>query len=100
MNPDLYAAWLTAGNNLQPAGAWLADWWPLLTAAAVLTVIGWAWRPTRGDDYRSRNDQRAAVRITGLGEQPEPGQPGSNEDDLRTCLHILAATDNARKEDR
>jgi hypothetical protein len=39
VNPDLYAAWLTAGNNLQPAAAWIARNWTNLAAAAVLAVF-------------------------------------------------------------
>lgn len=87
MNHDVYAAWL-------------ADWWPTLAIAAVAAaVIGWAWWPTRSD-YRTRNDISAAVRITGFQDRPEPGQPGSNEDDLLTCLQIMRATHLARKEER
>jgi hypothetical protein len=100
VNPDLYGAWLTAGNNLQPVGAWLAGWWPTLAIAAVAaTVIGWAWWPTR-TDYRTRNDQRAAIRITGFQERPEPGQPGTNQELLDTCRAIAHATQTARKEGR
>lgn len=93
MNHDLYDALRTAGN-------WLAGHWTGLAAlglaAVVLTVLAWAWRPR--DDYRSRNDRRAAAKTTARGTHPEPDQPGSNDDDLLTCLHILAATNNARKE--
>ena len=35
--PDLYGAWLTAGDNLQPIVGWIgAHWWliPVLAAAA------------------------------------------------------------------
>jgi hypothetical protein len=89
VSPDVYGAWLTAGNNLQPAGAWLADWWPFLTGTAVLAVIGWAFLPTRSD-YRSRNDISAAARVTGFQERPEPGQPGSNVGLYLDCVAIYS----------
>lgn len=38
--PDLYGAWLTAGNNLQHAGTWLADHLAWLTVAALLLTAG------------------------------------------------------------
>lgn len=38
---DVYGAWLTAGNNLQPVGAWISANWPNLAAAASLTVVAW-----------------------------------------------------------
>jgi hypothetical protein len=98
VSPDLYAAWLTAGNNLQSAGAWLAGdgaWVPIFAvAAAVLLVVCWA---LRGDDYRTRNDRTAAWRATS-GPRPEPGVPGSNEADLQTCRQIMRATNRARGE--
>ena len=99
MSPDLYAAWLTAGDNLQSVGAWLAGdgaWVPIFAlAAAVLLVVCWA---LRGDDYRTRNDRTAARRASS-GPRPEPGQPGTNDADLHACQQILQATDLARKED-
>ncbi|MFJ9101364.1 hypothetical protein ACIRJM_23185 [Streptomyces sp. NPDC102405] len=74
------------------------DVWSVFAIAGVaLAVIAWACWPKR-DDYRSRNDRRAAAWLTASEERPEPDQPGSNDDDLLTCRHILAATDNARKE--
>jgi len=39
VNPDLYGAWLTAGNGLQPVGAWIARNLPNLAVAAVLAVF-------------------------------------------------------------
>ncbi|MER8004815.1 hypothetical protein [Streptomyces sp. NPDC094149] len=38
MTPDLYAAWLAAGNNLQPYGAWIAAHWIWLVVAASATA--------------------------------------------------------------
>jgi hypothetical protein len=42
VTPDVYAAFLTAGTNLQPYGAWIARNWPNLAAAIVLAVLA-AW---------------------------------------------------------
>ncbi len=39
--PDLYAAWLTAGDRLQPIGGWLANNWPNLAIAVSLAVVAW-----------------------------------------------------------
>jgi hypothetical protein len=52
MTPNLYGAWLTAGDNLQPYGAWLAHNWPNLAIAASIAYIGyriirWSLRDTR-----------------------------------------------------
>ena len=47
MNADLHAAWLTAGDNLQPIGHWLASNWPNLTIAAALAAFAW-WSIRRG----------------------------------------------------
>lgn len=45
MTPDLYGAWLTAGNTLQPYGAWIARNWPNLTIAILLAVAAcWSIR--------------------------------------------------------
>lgn len=38
---DVYAAWLTAGENLRPYGDWIAANWVNLVAAASLAVIAW-----------------------------------------------------------
>ena len=98
MSPDLYAAWLTAGDSLQSVGAWLAGdgaWVPIFAvAAAVLLVVCWA---LRGDDYRTHNDRTAARRAV-CGPRPEPGVPGSDDDLLAACRQICP--DLARKEDR
>ncbi|MFL6096125.1 MAG: hypothetical protein ACJ71Y_11805 [Blastococcus sp.] len=98
MSDDLYAAWLTAGDRLQPVGAWLAGdgaWVPIFAVAAVIIWRIWRIRPR--DDYRTRNDRTAARRATS-GPRPEPGVPGTNEADLQTCLQIMRATDSAREE--
>jgi hypothetical protein len=41
MNVDLYGAWLTAGNNLQPVGDWLIGHWIWLVAAVVAAGVAW-----------------------------------------------------------
>lgn len=41
MTADLYAAWLTAGNNLQPIGAWLGGHWIWLVASASAAATAW-----------------------------------------------------------
>jgi hypothetical protein len=101
MNPDLYGAWLTAGNNLQPVGAWLAGnwWWLAATAAAVFAA--WALRRfirSGLDDYRACNDRIAADRITHTQDWPEPPAPGCDQLLLDACNDICP--DHARKEDR
>lgn len=102
MTPDLYDAWLTAGNNLQPLGDWLAAHWFGVTAlAAGVTFCVWAIRRhiRRGlDDYRTVNDRAAADRLASNQDRPEPGTPGHDSELLAQCNQILAA-DTARKED-
>lgn len=45
MTADMYAAWLTAGNNLQPIGAWLAgNWMWLVPALAAAVFAVWSIR--------------------------------------------------------
>lgn len=45
MTPDLYGAWLTAGDRLQPIGAWLAgNWGWLVPAVAAAAFAAWTIR--------------------------------------------------------
>jgi hypothetical protein len=97
VNPDLYGAWLAAGNNLQPIGEWLLGdgaWVPVLAVAAV--IIWRTWRARPRDDYRSRNDQVAAERAArlGLGEDQEPGT------DIGLYLDCVAIYDDCDDLDR
>ena len=57
MNPNLYDAWLTAGNTLQPVGDWIVAHWPGLAAStAALAFAWWALRRTiRATDQPARN---------------------------------------------
>ncbi|MDH6448250.1 hypothetical protein M2155_000658 [Streptomyces sp. SAI-119] len=97
MSADLYAAWLTAGNNLQSVGAWLAGdgaWVPIFAlAAAVLLVVCWA---LRGDDYRTRNDHKQAAWLVVCTPRTEPAEPGTDDELLAACNQICP--DLARKE--
>ena len=98
MSADLYAAWLTAGNRLQPVGEWLAGggaWVPIFAVAAVIVWRIWRVRPR--DNQRSRNDRVMARRITRIEERPEPGEPGSDQQLLEQCWDICP---DYRKEDR
>ena len=107
MSADLYAAWLTAGDNLQSVGAWLAGdgaWVPIFAVAAVIVWRIWRIRPR--DDYRTRNDRTAARRATS-GPRPEPGQPGTDVGLYLDCVAVygdcddldrLRAIDQHRKE--
>lgn len=88
MNPDLYAAWLTAGDNLQPVGAWLAGSWPWLAIAWAAAFAAWAIRRSLpGDDYRTRNDRTAAWRAT-CDPRPEPAEPGTDSGLLLDCIAV------------
>lgn len=58
--PDLYAAWLTAGNNLQPVGTWIAHNWINLAIAISLAVTGWRiirWAVRHDQPARGREGQ-------------------------------------------
>jgi len=66
MNPDLYGAWLTAGNNLQPVGDWLAGNWIWLTA--VVVAAGFAWWALRRE-LRAAGEHVTAI----LTDQRQPG---------------------------
>ncbi|WP_217235417.1 hypothetical protein [Streptomyces sp. AC555_RSS877] len=74
-----------------------------LIVLAALVGAGWTarglYRTLRQPDYRTRNDQVAARRITRLEPRPEPAAPGQDQQLLNRCNAILAAT-NTRKENR
>lgn len=83
MTPDLYAAWLTAGDRLQPVGAWLAGggaWAPILTVAAVLV-------------WRIRRAARKVDRILGEPAKRET-KPGRDSDLLLDCIAIYGDSDD------
>jgi hypothetical protein len=90
VNPDLHGALLTVGNNLQPAGHWLAGNWDWLAITVAATFATWAiWKSLpHGDDYRTRNDRVAAGRITRSGPRPEPGEPGRDAGLYLDCVAI------------
>ena len=102
MTTDVYAAWLTAGDTLRPYGDWLAANWLWLTAGLSFAAIAWQIirRMSRGDDYRTRNDQSAAVWIHFLDPPNRETAPGSDIDDLDACLQILRATDDQAREEK
>jgi len=78
MNPDLYGAWLTAGNNLQPVGAWLGRNWIWLGAAVV--AAGFAW-------WALRKASRQVDQIL----RDEPAQPDTEwgvRDELLLDAHL------------
>ena len=100
-NPDVYAAWLTAGNNLQPVGDWLgAHWLGLAMLTCGLTLVAWSVRNfirASHDDQRTRNDRAMAQRITRTQNRPEPPAPGHDNQLLRQCHNICPEL--ARKQD-
>ena len=81
MNPDLYGAWLTAGDRLQPVGDWALTHWDWLALPAIAVFAAWAiWKCLpHGAAYHSPNDAAAARRITRYEPRPEPGQPGHDD---------------------
>jgi hypothetical protein len=91
MTPDLYDAWLTAGNNLQPIGDWLAAHWPpLAILAALLAFAAWAIRRyiRGGTDYRTRNDRVMARRYATYRPTPERQQPGTDRQLYLDCIAV------------
>ncbi|WP_406418327.1 hypothetical protein [Streptomyces sp. NBC_01614] len=92
MNPDLYDAWLTAGNTLQPAGDWLVANWVGLTgliAGAVLAV--WAIRrhiSSGHDAHRTRDDRVMARRYARYRPTLEQQQPGSDHQLYLDCIAV------------
>jgi hypothetical protein len=85
MNPDLYGAWLTAGNNLQPVGAWLGGNWIWLAAAVV--AAGFAWWVLRRE-LRAAGERVAAI----LADQPQR-QPGTDAGLYLDCVAIYSDCD-------
>lgn len=77
MTPDLYAAWLTLGDRLQPAGHWLAATWPNLAIATALGAFAW-WSIRRGlrDPHHDR-----------IPAAPD-NQPPTDTDALIECRRI------------
>lgn len=110
MTPDLYGAWLTAGDRLQPVGDWLAGNWPWLVVAASLIFTAWVWLDAVSDNCRTRTDRAAAGRVTRSEPRPEPGQPGTDSGLLLDCIAIYGdhaglqrlrdAIDQTRREER
>ena len=90
MTPDLYDAWLTAGNNLQPIGDWVAaHWLPLATLVATLAFAIWVLRRiARGTDYRTRNDRLMADRYARYRPTPEQQQPGHDHQLYLDCIAV------------
>ena len=98
MSPDLYGAWLTAGD-------WAATHWPGIAAAVAVPAAAWAVVRfiRRGcDDYRTCNDRAAADRIVAIEPRPELGAPGSDDQLLDACWTAWNADTNTdtRKEER
>lgn len=75
MTSDLYAAWLTAGNHLQPYGNWIAVNWPNLAIALGIGAFG-GWCIRRA--LRDRHHLPAA---------PD-NLPPIDDDALITCRRI------------
>ena len=96
MSADLYAAWLTAGDRLQPAGDWIvANWWWI---TAVVASVFAAWAIRRSIRAARRASDRINAWLTACnGDRPEPGQPGSNDGLLDACNAIW---DHTRKENQ
>jgi hypothetical protein len=80
MTVDLYGAWLAAGNNLQPVGAWLGRNWIGLTAAVL--AAGFAWWALRRE-LRAADDQVTAI----LADRPQR-QPGTDAGLYLDCVAI------------
>lgn len=90
MNPDLYGAWLTAGNNLQPVGAWIGRNWAWLAAAAL--AAGFAWWALRRE-LRGASDQVGAILADQPQRQPEQ-QPGTDAGLYLKCVAIYGDCDD------
>jgi hypothetical protein len=105
VSADVYAAWLTAGDRLQPAGDWLAgNWHWLAPVAAAAMFAAWAIRRC----LRDANETVADIHAD-FSDQPEPRQPGTDVGLYLDCVAIYSdcndldrlrdAIDQHRKED-
>lgn len=90
MNPDLYDAWLTAGNNLQPLGDWLAANWGWITIPAAFAFACWSIPRyiLGGTDQRTRNDRVMARRYAAYRPTPEQQQPGHDHQLYLDCIAV------------
>jgi hypothetical protein len=97
VTPDLYGAWLTAGSNLQPVGAWIGGHWVWLAVAASAVFSAWVWLDAILDDHRTRNDHRTLRAAAYDASSPEPPQPGT---DIGLYLACVAAFNDCDELDR
>ncbi|MET9909754.1 hypothetical protein ABZZ74_23615 [Streptomyces sp. NPDC006476] len=68
MSPDVYAAFLTAGDRLQSYGAWIVRNWPNLAAAIVLAVFA-TWCIRRACHGLGNANQRIDAALAELDNQ-------------------------------
>jgi hypothetical protein len=93
VSADLYAAWLTAGDRLQPVGAWIVGNWPWLAPVAAAAVFA-AWAIRRC--LRDASDRVTAI-LADLDDRPELPQPGN---DVGLYLDCVAIYDDCADLDR
>lgn len=80
MTPDLYGAWLTAGNNLQPIGDWIVDFvltvGPGCLLCAAMWLAIWAWDKASPALARRHQRRREIRQLRQLYKQPSthPGR--------------------------
>lgn len=74
MTPDLYAAWLNAGDRLQPAGDFAIDFvltvGPGLSLALVLWLGLWAWDKTAPRIAARRARRRGLRQLESYANHP------------------------------
>ena len=87
--PDLYAAWLAAGNRLQPIVGWIVGHWWLLPTLAAVAFAAWSIRRSLRDASRRVDDI--------LTDRAEPAEPGR---DVRLYLDCVAIYDDCDELDR
>lgn len=112
MSLELYDGYRTAGHHL----AGLRDWYlgqviahgliPVLAAGTVAVLatvcgIGGAWYGARRvRDWWRRGNERVADALAQYTPAWADTPASSAADDLRTCRHILAATDNQTRKEK